>query len=101
VIPNTEAAMSELAKKSCVPCTGDEPRLTREEYAPLLAQIGDWEVIGDHHLERTIRFPDFQSGLDRLDARHRRPGRGRLRPRRQDRYARGALNSLFRGSRLS
>jgi 4a-hydroxytetrahydrobiopterin dehydratase len=30
---------------------------------PLLAQIDGWEVVGNHHLEKTYRFPDFASAL--------------------------------------
>ena len=47
--------MSSLSKKSCVPCRGGIAPLTKSEYEPLLAELGEeWEVIDAHHLEKTI-----------------------------------------------
>ncbi len=56
--------MSELAKKTCVPCRGGVPPLTAEQIRPLIAQIDGWNVIESHHLEKNYRFPDFQQALD-------------------------------------
>ena len=56
--------MNDLAAKSCVPCRGGVPPLTPAEIAPLLEQLGDWQVIEHHHLERSFKFPDFQTALD-------------------------------------
>lgn len=56
--------MSELARKSCVPCKGGTPPLTRQEIAPLIVQVEGWEVVEDHHLRRTFRFKDFKGALD-------------------------------------
>lgn len=57
--------MSDLASKECIPCRGGIPPLEGEALAELSAALGgDWEVVGDHHLEKTYRFPDFQQALD-------------------------------------
>lgn len=56
--------MSELASKSCVPCKGGTPPLTRQEIAPLIAQVEGWEVVEDHHLRGTFRFKDFKGALE-------------------------------------
>ncbi len=56
--------MSELAKKSCVPCKGGTPPLTNREITPLLAQVDGWEVVDGHHLRKTFRFKDFRATLD-------------------------------------
>jgi 4a-hydroxytetrahydrobiopterin dehydratase len=39
------------------------PPLTAEQIAPLAAALPDWEVVRDHHLVRTYRFPDFARAL--------------------------------------
>ena len=56
--------MAELAEKSCVPCRGGVPPLTSEQIAPLLAQVPEWGVIDNHHIERRFTFPDFKTALD-------------------------------------
>jgi len=56
--------MSDLASKTCVPCRGGVPPLTPQQYRPLLAQLNGWEVVEDHHLLKTYKFPDFQTALD-------------------------------------
>ena len=56
--------MTELANKTCEPCKGNVPPLTRAQIAPLQVQTPEWEVIDDHHLERKFDFPDFRSALD-------------------------------------
>jgi 4a-hydroxytetrahydrobiopterin dehydratase len=55
--------MCELAAKKCVPCQGGVPALTRAEFSPLLNQLRGWEVIDDHHLRKSLSFPDFRSAL--------------------------------------
>ncbi len=56
--------MSELAEKQCVPCRGGIPPLTSEEIKPLVAQISNWEVIEDHHIQKTFKSENFRSALD-------------------------------------
>ena len=56
--------MSELATRHCVPCRGGTPRLRGEEIVALRRQLhADWQVVDEHHLERTFRFPDFRQAL--------------------------------------
>ena len=57
-------SMSELATRHCVPCRGGTPRLRGEEIVALRRQLhADWEVVDEHLLERTFRFPDFRQAL--------------------------------------
>jgi 4a-hydroxytetrahydrobiopterin dehydratase len=59
--------MSELAKKTCVPCRGGVPPLKGEELAEIhrqLPQSSGWKVINEHHVTRNFAFPDFKQALD-------------------------------------
>jgi 4a-hydroxytetrahydrobiopterin dehydratase len=56
--------MSDLAEKMCVPCRGGVPPLTPDQIRPLQAQVKDWSVIKNHHLEREFTFPDFKTALE-------------------------------------
>ncbi|MBI2319336.1 MAG: 4a-hydroxytetrahydrobiopterin dehydratase [Betaproteobacteria bacterium] len=57
--------MSDLANKTCVPCMGNVPALRGDEANRLLRQLADgWSIVGDHHLEKKYRFPDFRQALD-------------------------------------
>jgi len=55
--------MSELAARECVPCKGGVPPLKGEALKPLLKQLRGWEVVNEHHLSKTYKFPDFKSAL--------------------------------------
>ncbi len=59
--------MAELAEKTCVPCRGGVPPLTAEQIRPLQAQVENWSVINNHHLERELQFPDFKTALEFVD----------------------------------
>ena len=52
-----------LADKKCVPCRGGVPPLKGEELNKLQRSIPEWEVVKQHHLHRSFRFPDFKQGL--------------------------------------
>jgi 4a-hydroxytetrahydrobiopterin dehydratase len=57
--------LSELSKKACVPCRGGIPPLKGNSLKELLTQLNhDWQVIGDHHLEKEFKFPDFKEAMD-------------------------------------
>jgi 4a-hydroxytetrahydrobiopterin dehydratase len=56
--------MPQLADKTCVPCRGGVPALKGASLAPLSAQVPDWSVVDEHHLQRTFRFPDFRQALN-------------------------------------
>jgi 4a-hydroxytetrahydrobiopterin dehydratase len=55
--------MTELARKTCVPCRGGTPPLEGEELDPLRRQLPEWEVIEEHHLRRRFRFKNFPEAL--------------------------------------
>jgi len=55
--------MAGLAEKTCVPCRGGMPPLTSEQIKPLAAQIDNWHVVNNHHIEKEFKFPDFKSAL--------------------------------------
>ncbi len=55
--------MSELSEKQCVPCRGGIPPLTAGEISPLIAQISDWEVVENHHIQKTFKSENFRSAL--------------------------------------
>src|SRR5262245_31687559 len=54
----------ELAEKRCVPCRGGVPPLKNEQLDAMKSQLPSWEVVNDHHLQKTFTFPDFQKALD-------------------------------------
>lgn len=57
--------MSTLAEKECVPCKGGSPALKGKELAELAHELGNgWQVVGEHHLEKSYEFKDFRSALD-------------------------------------
>jgi 4a-hydroxytetrahydrobiopterin dehydratase len=61
----TEDGCALLSKKECVPCKGGVPPLKGDALTELLTQLGHgWEVVKEHHLEKTFAFPDFQTALD-------------------------------------
>lgn len=53
----------DLADKHCVPCRGGVPPLAGAALDDLKAQLAGWEVVREHHLEKTYTFPDFQKAL--------------------------------------
>jgi 4a-hydroxytetrahydrobiopterin dehydratase len=55
--------MSTLASKTCVPCKGDVPPLKGAELQKLESEVPGWEVVNEHHLEKTYKFPDFAKAL--------------------------------------
>ena len=57
--------MSDLAQRSCEPCRGGTPPLRGDRLQELRAQLhDDWQVVGEHHLERTWRTRDFRPALE-------------------------------------
>jgi len=57
--------MSEtLVNKTCTPCRGGIPPLTREQAELLHAQAPDWQLPeAPHHIERSFRFRNFREAL--------------------------------------
>jgi 4a-hydroxytetrahydrobiopterin dehydratase len=56
--------MTDLAEKNCVPCRGGVPPLQGEELSRLAAQLPGWQVVSEHHLTRSFKFPDFRAALE-------------------------------------
>ena len=56
--------MPELAEKTCIPCRGGVPPLTADQIKPLTQQLPSWDVVEEHHLDRTYKFKNFRDALD-------------------------------------
>ena len=57
--------MSDLAKKTCIPCKGGVPPLKGEKLDDLLEKLkNDWKIIKEHHLEKEYSFKNFKEALD-------------------------------------
>jgi 4a-hydroxytetrahydrobiopterin dehydratase len=55
--------MASLAEKHCVPCRGGVPPLKGEELKNMQSQVTGWQVVDEHHLEKSFTFPDFKTAL--------------------------------------
>lgn len=56
--------METLAGKTCTPCQGGIPPLTREEAERFHAQAPDWKLLDDAtRIERTFTFGNFREAL--------------------------------------
>jgi 4a-hydroxytetrahydrobiopterin dehydratase len=58
-----DASGSNLASRQCVPCRGGVPPLQGEALARISAELPDWRVVDQHHIEKTFLFPNFKSAL--------------------------------------
>ena len=57
--------MSELAKKTCIPCKGGVPPLKGEKLEDLLEKLkNNWKIIKEHHLEKEYSFENFKEALN-------------------------------------
>ena len=53
-----------LAEKSCTPCRGGMPSLTKEEASSYQAQAQDWQLLDEaKRIERTYRFKNFREAF--------------------------------------
>lgn len=53
-----------LAQKGCIPCRGGVPPLKGAELTDLQSRLGHgWNVVEEHHLDKTFAFPDFKEAL--------------------------------------
>jgi len=53
-----------LSEKHCIPCRGGVPPVRGAELEALKAQVSEWQVVNEHHLQRTYAFPDFRKALE-------------------------------------
>ena len=57
--------MSDLAKKTCIPCKGGVPPLKGSKLDDLLEKLkNDWKIIKEHHLEKEYSFKNFKDALN-------------------------------------
>jgi 4a-hydroxytetrahydrobiopterin dehydratase len=62
--PTEEGVTENLAGKTCTPCRGGIPPLTRLEAEALLAQAREWSLLDDaHRIERTFPLKNFREAL--------------------------------------
>jgi 4a-hydroxytetrahydrobiopterin dehydratase len=53
-----------LVSKTCTPCRGGTPPLTREQVEILRAQAPEWQLAEEaHRIERSFRFRNFREAL--------------------------------------
>lgn len=57
-----------LAEKTCVPCRGGVPPLTRQQFEPLLSELEGWEVKNDKRLEKSFKVEDFAQAMKLANA---------------------------------
>jgi 4a-hydroxytetrahydrobiopterin dehydratase len=58
--------MASLASKNCVPCRGGGAPLKGRDLTAIHQQLADparWNIVEEHHLVRSYKFPDFKSAL--------------------------------------
>ena len=57
--------MTDLAKKTCIPCRGGVPPLKGAQLEDLQDKLkNDWKIINEHHLEKDYSFKNFKEALD-------------------------------------
>ncbi len=52
-----------LSEKDCIPCRGGVPPLKGADLDPLIAQLDGWQIVNEHHLEKTYPFKNFKEAL--------------------------------------
>ena len=56
---------TKLSDQKCEPCSGDTPALEGEELQKYHKRIGEeWDLIDEHHLEKSYEFKNFREALD-------------------------------------
>lgn len=59
----------DLTSQQCVPCKEGGQPLTPDQIPPLADQIApEWQVVENHHLERTFTCDDFLDAVELLSA---------------------------------
>ncbi len=60
--------MTTLAEKPCLECQGGTPPLTGHALQELHRELDhDWQIMNNHHLEKTYNFKDFREALTFTD----------------------------------
>ncbi|GIT72566.1 MAG: putative pterin-4-alpha-carbinolamine dehydratase [Pseudomonadota bacterium] len=64
-ILNKYFILTDLAKKTCIPCRGGVPPLKGTQLEDLQDKLkNDWKIIKEHHLEKEYSFKNFKEALD-------------------------------------
>lgn len=53
-----------LAEKKCDACISAKRSLNREEFADMLKELHNWEVVNDHHLLKSYKTSNFAEALE-------------------------------------
>ncbi len=62
---NESKIQCSLADKDCIPCKGGIEPLKGESLQVLCEQLqNDWQLIEDHHLEKSYKFKNFAQALE-------------------------------------
>ena len=57
--------MTDLAKKTCIPCRGGVPPLKGAQLEDFQDKLkNDWKIINELHLEKEYSFKNFKEALD-------------------------------------
>ncbi len=57
--------MSDLAKKTCIPCKGGVPPLKGAKLDDIMEKLkNNWKIIKEHHLEKEYSFKNFKEALN-------------------------------------
>jgi len=56
----------DLAKRKCVPCEGNQPKLGADEIRELEGRLHGWQAQGDK-LHKTFTFKDFVTAMEFLN----------------------------------
>jgi len=56
--------MEKLSERRCVPCHGGVPRLRGAGAEQLLKELRGWELVEEHHLSKSFKFPNFAEALE-------------------------------------
>jgi|SRR5579871_608345 len=59
-----DGSSSGLAAKHCVPCRGGVPPLKGEQLKTFASQLPDWQIVDEHDINKTFKFPDFKTALE-------------------------------------
>ena len=59
---------SDLADKTCIPCSGGVPAMQPDEIQALLPRVDGWSVTDNKKLEKTYTFDDFMEPVRFLNA---------------------------------
>ena len=61
---SSKSPQMDLSAKDCVPCRGGTPPLEPHRFQEFLPELSDgWEVVDNHHLQKTLRFKNFAEAL--------------------------------------